>query len=178
VGGGIRPDNAARFLEAGASHVIVTSYVFQDGRLNEENLARLVTTVGADRVVLDLSCRRVGGHYRVATDRWQRTSELVICAETLERLGRSAGEFLVHAVDVEGMSTGVDEELIALLAAGSPLPTTYAGGVRSREDLEAVRRAGRNRIDVTVGTALDIFGGPLRYRDVVAFCRKSDNELS
>ena len=171
VGGGITPANAAEWLDAGASHVIVTSFIFREGRLDEERLRALVRAVGRERLVLDLSCRKRDGAYYVVTDRWQTFTETRVDAETLERLAGSCSEFLVHGVDVEGLRQGVDEELVALLAEASPIPCTYAGGVRSMEDLARIREAGKGRLDVTVGSALDLFGGDLPYREVVAFCR-------
>lgn len=173
VGGGINADNASGFLEAGASHVIVTSWVFRDGRLDESRLAELVRRVGRERLVLDLSCRRCGDDYFVVTDRWQKFTDLTVSAATLERLANACAEFLVHAVDVEGLCQGIDTELVTRLAAGAPIPVTYAGGARSMEDLETVTRLGRGRIDLTIGSALDIFGGHgVRYADAVAFNRR------
>ncbi len=170
VGGGITAANATRWLDRGASHVIVTSHVFHDGALDLERLRELRRLVGRGRLVLDLSCRWRGDGYYVVTDRWQKFTSLRISGEVLELLAGFCDEFLVHAVDVEGKCMGIDERLLALLAEHSPLPTTYAGGVSSMADLELIRDAGRGRIDATVGSALDIFGGTgLRYRDVVAF---------
>mmetsp|Transcript_9855 Transcript_9855/g.16921 ORF Transcript_9855/g.16921 Transcript_9855/m.16921 type:complete len:304 (-) Transcript_9855:81-992(-) len=167
IGGGIRTDNAAQYLEAGASHVIVTSYVFREGKLDRQRLKELVAEVGRENLVLDLSCRKQDGVYKVVTDRWQVFSDFVLTAESLAELAESADELLVHGVDVEGMKLGIDEELVELLGAISPLPVTYAGGARSLEDLERVRVAGRNMVDVTIGSALDLFGGTLPYDDVV-----------
>ena len=173
IGGGIDAGNAGGWLEAGASHVIVTSWVFCEGRLEGDRLAKLVKTVGKDRLVLDLSCRRRGADYFVVTDHWQKFTELVVNRETLERLAGSCAEILIHAVDVEGLVCGMDRELVALLGRWSPIPTTYAGGARSLADLEEVTRLGRGRIDLTIGSALDIFGGAgVRYEDVVAFNQK------
>uniref|UniRef100_A0A7S0WT45 1-(5-phosphoribosyl)-5-[(5-phosphoribosylamino)methylideneamino] imidazole-4-carboxamide isomerase HISN3, chloroplastic n=1 Tax=Pyramimonas obovata TaxID=1411642 RepID=A0A7S0WT45_9CHLO len=169
VGGGIRTDNAAQYLEAGASHVIVTSYVFREGKLDRQRLKELVAEVGKDNLVLDLSCRKQDGVYKVVTDRWQVFSDFVLTKQSLAELAESADELLVHGVDVEGMKLGIDEELVALLGDISPLPVTYAGGARSLEDLERVRVAGRNMVDVTIGSALDLFGGSLPYADVVAW---------
>ncbi|CAI5967418.1 unnamed protein product [Closterium sp. NIES-64] len=171
VGGGITPENAEMYLDAGASHVIVTSYVFRDGKVDEERLRRMVNAVAPERLVLDLSCRKKGEHYYVVTDRWQRFTSLVVDGETLARLADCCDEFLVHGVDVEGMKLGIDEELVSLLGKYSPIPVTYAGGVRSLEDLEIVKAAGRGAVDVTVGSALDIFGGELPYREVVEWHR-------
>jgi len=172
VGGGIHLDNACGWLEAGASHVIVTSWVFREGRLDWDRLHALVAAVGQARLVLDLSCRRRGADYFVVTDRWQKFTGLTISRETLEQLSKWCDEFLIHAVDVEGLCRGVDLELVAKLGQWSPIPTTYAGGARSLGDLEEVTRVGQGRIDLTIGSALDIFGGTgVRYADAVAFNR-------
>ena len=166
-------DNACEYLERGASHVIVTSYVFREGALDEARLAALVEAVGKERLVLDLSCRRKeDGEYYVVTDRWQRFSELRVCEATLLELARSCDEFLVHAVDVEGKKLGMDAELIRMLGEWSPIPVTYAGGARSLADLELVSKLGNGRVDLAIGSALDIFGGALAYDDVVAWGRR------
>lgn len=170
VGGGINAGNAALWLERGASHVIVTSYVFHNGILDEERLAGLVSLIGRERLVLDLSCRWRDDGYYVVTDRWQNFTSLKVSAETLEWLAGFCDEFLVHAVDVEGKCMGVDERLIGILAGQATIPATYAGGVATMADLELINRAGGGRLDATVGSALDIFGGTgLTYRDVVDF---------
>ncbi|MCL2790175.1 MAG: phosphoribosylformimino-5-aminoimidazole carboxamide ribotide isomerase [Desulfobulbus sp.] len=170
VGGGITADNAIHWLEQGASHLIVTSHVFHDGVLDQERLTRLNRLVGKKRLVLDLSCRWRQDGYYVVTDRWQRFTTLRICPKVLDDLAGFCDEFLIHAVDVEGKCMGIDTRLLDLLAAVVPVPTTYAGGVASLADLEQIRCSGRGRIDVTVGSALDIFGGSgLRYQDVVAY---------
>lgn len=172
LGGGVNADNASSWLDAGASHVIVTSWVFQGGRIDFERLARLQQTIGKERLVLDLSCRRRGDDYWVVTDRWQKFTDVRVSAETLEHLAGSCVEFLVHAVDVEGLCRGIDTELVEKLAAWSPLPTTYAGGASSLDDLERVTTLGQGRIHLTIGSALDIFGGHgVRYEDAVAFNR-------
>jgi phosphoribosylformimino-5-aminoimidazole carboxamide ribotide isomerase len=173
LGGGVNEDNAVAWLDAGASHVVVTSWVFREGTLDEERLARLVSRTGRERLVLDLSCRKRDGHYWVVTNRWQKFTTLAINAATLQRLADSCAEFLVHAVDVEGLCRGVDLELVRLLGEGSPIPVTYAGGASSLSDLELVTEAGRGRVDLTIGSALDIFGGAgVRYVDCVAFNRR------
>ena len=170
VGGGVNLDNAAGWLDAGASEVIVTSWVFQGGRVDFDRLASLERKIGKRRLVLDLSCRRRGDDYWVVTDRWQKFTDVSISAETLSRLSQACEEFLVHAVDVEGLCRGIDAELVARLAVASPIPVTYAGGASSLEDLELVTRLGHGRIDLTIGSALDIFGGNgVRYADAVAF---------
>lgn len=170
VGGGITADNAVFWLDQGASHLIVTSHVFHDGQLDRQRLDRLTRLVGKDRLVLDLSCRWRHDGYYVVTDRWQRFTELRISPAVLDELAACCDEFLVHAVDVEGKCMGIDTRLLDLLATSVPIPTTYAGGVASMADLEQIRTSGRGRIDVTVGSALDIFGGTgLCYQDVVAY---------
>lgn len=173
IGGGINADNAMGWIDAGASHVIVTSWVFREGRLDEERLGQMIRVVGHERLVLDLSCRRKEGEFYVVTDRWQRFTELQVRAETLNRLSRSCAEFLVHAVDVEGLCQGVDHELVERLADSTPIPLTYAGGANSFADLEWVQALGRGRVDLTIGSALDLFGGTgVRYEDCVAFNRR------
>lgn len=175
LGGGVNADNAGDWLDAGASHVIVTSWMFREGGVDWERLNALVARVGKSRLVLDLSCRKRGEDYFVATDRWQKVTELALSAETLQTLARSCAEFLIHAVDVEGLCRGIDAELVTQLADWTPIPTTYAGGARSLADLEEVTRLGRGRIDLTIGSALDIFGGSgVRYEDCVTFNRRQD----
>ena len=172
IGGGVNLDNAASLLDLGASHVIVTSWVFREGRLDRDRLRALVEAVGKKRVVLDLSCRLRGGEYVVVTDRWQKFTELAVSPGLLRELAAYCDEFLVHAVDVEGLCQGIDTRMVELLRDGSPIPATYAGGARSLEDLETVQQIGAGRVDLTIGSALDIFGGTgVRYQDVVAFNR-------
>jgi phosphoribosylformimino-5-aminoimidazole carboxamide ribotide isomerase len=173
IGGGINAGNAQSWLDAGASHVIVTSWVFRDARMDEQRLREIVQSIGKDRLVLDLSCRRRGDDYFVVTDRWQKFTDLKITRETLQTLSASCAEFLIHAVDVEGLCRGVDGELVSRLGEWSPIPTTYAGGASSLADLETVTKLGQGRIDLTIGSALDIFGGTgVRYQDVIAFNRQ------
>ena len=167
LGGGVNPENAADYLDAGASHVIVTSYVFKDGKISWENLDKMEKAVGREHMVLDLSCRKKDGRYYVVTDRWQKFTEVTVTLELMEELGSYCDEFLVHAVDVEGKARGVEKELVALLSEYTQRPVTYAGGVGSMEDLEVLRTCGRNRVDVTVGSALDLFGGKLPFERLV-----------
>jgi phosphoribosylformimino-5-aminoimidazole carboxamide ribotide isomerase len=173
VGGGITPVNAGRYLDAGASHVIVTSFVFEGDRFSEEKLNAVVDAVGPDHLVLDLSCRATPGGWTVAMNRWQTLTDLQVDAEVFERLAPYCSEFLIHAVDVEGKCSGMDEALLQRLAEWCPLPVTYAGGARSVADLELAQRLSNGRVDVTIGSALDIFGGSTaRYEDCVAFNRR------
>jgi phosphoribosylformimino-5-aminoimidazole carboxamide ribotide isomerase len=173
IGGGIHIDNARYYLEKGASHVIVTSWIFRDGKIEWDRLQRLVDKIGKDRLVLDLSCRKRGDSYYIVTDRWQTFTSETVSSRTLEQLAGFCDEYLVHAVDVEGLCLGIDTYLVRMLADYSPISTTYAGGAKSVEDLEQVTEIGRNRIDLTIGSALDIFGGSgVRYEDVVAFNRE------
>lgn len=170
VGGGINSNNARSYLDAGASHVIVTSWVFREGRLDETRLVELVRLIGKERLVLDLSCRIRDGEYFVVTDRWQKFTALRVTQETLQTLATSCAEFLIHAVDVEGLCQGVDLELVKRLGKWSPIPTTYAGGASSLADLQQVADVSQGRVDLTIGSALDIFGGNgVRYEECVAF---------
>ena len=169
IGGGITAENAPYYIEEGASHVIVTSYVFKNGKINYENLDKLVAAVGKEHVVLDLSCRYRNDGYYIVTDRWQKFTEEQVTLELLDKLAGYCDEFLVHAVDVEGKQSGIQTELVALLGEWGKLPITYAGGVHSFSDLEEVKRLGRDNLDVTIGSALDLFGGKLRYKDVLEF---------
>ena len=166
IGGGISADNAGEFLDAGASHVIVTSWVFRDGHIRYDRIRTLRETVGKEHLVLDLSCRKRDGKYFVVTDRWQKFTEEEVTAELLFRLQDSCDEFLIHAVDVEGKARGIEEALVELLADACGIPVTYAGGVGSYEDVRKLRDLGKGKVDVTIGSALDLFGGPLEFRKV------------
>ncbi len=167
IGGGITAENAAGWLDAGASHVIVTSWVFYNGKVDMMRIRRLVEEIGTERLVLDLSCRRTTDGYRVVTDRWQKPTTETVDHRLLDRLARHCSEFLVHAVDVEGQCRGIESALMTILGAWDGIPITYAGGVRSMGDISAIRELGRGRVDFTVGSALDIFGGTgLSYRDL------------
>ena len=175
VGGGITPQNAGEYLDAGASHVIVTSYVFQGGHIYFNRLEELVGEVGRERLVLDLSCRKRGDRYVVVTDRWQKETDQALDEELLGRLSEYCDEFLIHAVDVEGKAEGIDRELVKCLGAFGRRPVTYAGGVHTVEDLREIRALGRGKVNVTVGSALDLFGGNLKWEDVLSECGGEEN---
>lgn len=168
IGGGMNADNAGEYLEAGASHVIVTSYVFRDGKILYENLEKLVEHVGKEHIVLDLSCRKRDGKYYIVTNRWQTFTDTELTAELLEELAKYCDEFLVHGVDVEGKSAGVDKELVKILSGWTKTPLTYAGGIGSMEELEAFGEATGHRVDFTIGSALDLFGGSIPYEKLIA----------
>jgi phosphoribosylformimino-5-aminoimidazole carboxamide ribotide isomerase len=169
IGGGINNENAAMFLEAGASSVIVTSFVFKDGRLDEENLQKMIQEVGTKKLVLDLSCRIKDNKYWIVTDRWQKYTDVELNKTALQELSNNCHEFLIHAVDVEGLCQGIDWRLVDILK-DSPIPTTYAGGARSLADLKKITDLSQNTVDLTIGSALDIFGGSgISYKDAVDF---------
>lgn len=172
IGGGITPDNALEFLEAGATHVIVTSYVFRDGEIQMDRLNKLVETVGKERLVLDLSCRKKGDKYYIVTDRWQKFTNVEVTVETLDRLSDYCDEFLIHAVDVEGKASGVEKQLVEMLGMWSKIPVTYAGGVGGFDDLRVIKEQGKDHVDVTIGSALDLFGGKMKFEDVLSECQK------
>ena len=167
IGGGVTPANALEYLNAGASHVIVTSYVFSNGQVCMDRLKALAELVGKQRLVLDLSCRKRESEFWVVTNRWQQFTDVKISPETLYKLSAFCDEFLVHAVDVEGRMAGIQAELVEILGKHSPIPVTYAGGVQHLNDLDTVNQLGQGRVDLTIGSALDIFGGQIPYTDVL-----------
>lgn len=172
AGGGITPENAGEFLDAGASHVIVTSYVFKDGQIHYDNLKKLVKKTGRQHLVLDLSVRRKDDRYLIVTDRWQKYTQVELTERVLDELSEYCDEFLVHAVDVEGKADGIETRLAALLGNWGRIPVTYAGGVHNFEDLRILKRLGRDRVHVTVGSALDLFGGTMKFEEVLRECRR------
>ncbi len=174
VGGGIRSENAAKWIDAGASHVIVTSALFDpNGKFLPNVLDAIVAEVGKKRLVIDLSCRRTDRGWTVAMNRWQTLTELDVTAETLDSLAPFCAEFLIHAADVEGLCGGIDRDLVSLLGEWGKLPVTYAGGAASMDDVHLVAEAGRGKVDVTVGSALDLFGGSgIRYADLLSMGRR------
>lgn len=177
VGGGITNENAKRFIDAGASHVVVTSYVFKDGKINYENLNKLVDAVGKEHLVLDLSCRKKKDEqgdyqYYVVTDRWQKFTDTILDENVMNSLSKYCDEFLIHAVDVEGKANGVETELVKILSKCKNLTITYAGGVGNYRDLEDLKILGNNQINVTIGSALDLFGGGMCYENVLKKCKE------
>ncbi len=172
VGGGIHLDNANDYLEAGASHIIVTSYIFYNGLLDMDRLQALIDRVGKKRIVIDLSCRKCNDKWFVVTDKWTKISNFEVNAESIRQMENYCDEFLIHAVDVEGKRSGMQEELVHHLTQWVSIPTTYAGGVRSLEDLDKFKEISGGKLHVTIGSALDIFGGDLSYKEVVQYCRR------
>lgn len=170
IGGGINTGNAERFLDMGAMSVIVTSFVFKDGQINLDNLKALNKLVGRERLVLDLSCRRKADDYYIVTDRWQKYTDVKITTETLDMLSEYCSEYLIHAVDVEGKAQGIEKPLVSRLGDWGKIPMTYAGGVGSYEDLELLKELSNDKLDVTVGSALDIFGGSMEYDKIIRYC--------
>ena len=167
VGGGITAENAGEYIENGADKVIVTSYVFKNGEIQYDNLKKLVATVGKEHIVLDLSCRKKDGAYYIVTDRWQKFTNVEVTYGILDELSAYCSEFLIHAVDVEGKQQGIDTELISYLGQWEGIPVTYAGGIHTYEDLDTIKKLGNGKIHITVGSALDIFGGKLSFDKIV-----------
>lgn len=172
IGGGIHAENAKCYLDRGASHVIVTSYIFRDGQLNQENLDKIVAEVGKKRLVIDLSCKEKDGKWFVATNQWKQLSDFELNEDNIRFLEQYCDEFLIHAVDVEGKQSGIQQSLVSTLAKWVAIPTTYAGGARSFEDIELFKQLSAGKLDITIGSALDIFGGNLSYDEVVAYMKE------
>lgn len=166
IGGGVTADNAASYIEAGASHVIVTSYVFKDGEVQWGNLEKLADAAGAGHVVLDVSCRKKDGKYYIVTDRWQKFTKVQLSEEILYWMKEYCDEFLVHGVDVEGKASGVEDSLVEMLSAVQGIPITYAGGISSLEELERFRQLSGGKLDFTIGSGLDLYGGSIPYEEV------------
>ena len=174
VGGGITAENAKKYIDAGASHIIVTSYIFHDGELDLPKLKALVEAIGKEHIVIDLSCRKKDGKWYVMTDKWVKWSSFEVNAESIQLIEQYCDELLIHAVDVEGKKGGMQLDLIEDLAAWTSVPTTYAGGVRSMDDLLLFEKIGKGKLHVTIGSALSIFGGDLSYDEVVQYCKKGN----
>lgn len=166
IGGGVNADNAKSYIDAGASHIIVTSYVFKDGKINYDNLSLLKDAVGKERIVLDLSCRKKDDEYYIVTDRWQKFTDVKVDMTTLSELAEYCDEFLVHGVDVEGKSGGMEEELVGLLSEWDKTPITYAGGIATVEQIKKFDEISNGKLDFTIGSALDLFGGNLKYDEI------------
>ena len=169
IGGGINDTNASFFIEAGASHVIVTSFVFQNGQIHFENLEKINRAVGKEHLVLDLSCRHKNGEYVIVTDRWQKDTDFILNQENLGLLASYSDEFLIHAVDVEGKMGGIEGNLAKKLGEFHQIPVTYAGGIHSFSDLDELNEKGNGRLDATIGSALSLFGGPMKFEEVLAY---------
>ena len=167
VGGGINDENAYEYLEQGAEKIIVTSFVFKNGQISYDNLEKLVKSVGKEKLVLDLSCRKKDGQYYIVTDRWQKYTDVILDEKSLDYFAGFCNEFLIHAVDVEGKAAGIENRVAALLGEWGKIPVTYAGGIHSFEDLEQLKILGKERVDFTIGSALDLFGGKLEFEKIV-----------
>ncbi|NQX67719.1 phosphoribosylformimino-5-aminoimidazole carboxamide ribotide isomerase [Paenibacillus alba] len=174
IGGGITAENATEYLEHGASHVVVTSYIFRDGQLHQDHLHKIVSEVGKNRLVIDLSCKEKDGKWFVATNQWKQLSDFEVNEQSIRYLEQFCDEFLIHAVDVEGKQSGIQQSLVSSLAQWVTIPTTYAGGARSFADIELFQGLSQSKLDITIGSALDIFGGKLSYKEVVTYM----NELA
>lgn len=169
IGGGVTDENAMEYIRAGASHVIVTSFVFTDGQIHYENLKKLVRAVGREHIVLDLSCKKFKDGYYVMTDRWQNKTDTKLSVERMKELSGYCDEFLVHAVDVEGKAQGIEEELVKMLGEFMDRPVTYAGGIHNFDDLCKLKNLGKNHVNVTIGSALDLFGGDMKWEEVLNY---------
>lgn len=170
IGGGVNCDNALEYIKAGASHVIVTSYVFKNGKINYDNLNKIFNAVGKEHLVLDLSCRKKDDKYYIVTDRWQKFTDVCIDENIFYELSKYCDEFLVHAVDVEGKASGIEEEVAKVLGRLENIKVTYAGGISSFADLDILKELGNGKVDFTIGSALDIFGGKMQFDSVVKYC--------
>ncbi len=169
IGGGITDQNAKEFLNAWASHVIVSSYIFENGKLSYEKLEKLIAITGKDRLVLDLSCRKKDDKYIVVIDRWQTFTNFEITIKNLKILSKYCSEFLIHGVDSEGKKQGIEKGLLETISLFNDIPITYAGGIRNFEDIKLIEQDGKGNIHFTIGSALDIFGGNLEYEKVIQF---------
>jgi phosphoribosylformimino-5-aminoimidazole carboxamide ribotide isomerase len=172
IGGGIQAENASYYLDRGASHVVVTSYIFRDGELNLDNLHKIISEVGKNKLVIDLSCKEKDGKWVVATNQWKQLSNFELNEENIRFLEQYCDEFLIHAVDVEGKQSGIQQSLVSTLSEWVTIPTTYAGGARSFADIELFRELSGEKLDITIGSALDIFGGNLSYDQVVKYMKE------
>ncbi|MBV64303.1 MAG: phosphoribosylformimino-5-aminoimidazole carboxamide ribotide isomerase [Rickettsiales bacterium] len=177
IGGGITPNNASYWLDEGASHVIVTSYIFEDSKFSEDKLQALTNAVGKDKLVIDLSCRTCpNGGWKVAKDKWKTITDLQVSHATFDSLSNQCAEFLIHAADVEGKCEGIDDDLAGLLGSWGKIPMTYAGGVKALGDLNRIEELSSGKVDVTIGSALDIFGGSsITYQECLDWNKRKNN---
>lgn len=167
IGGGIDEENAEEFVSAGASHVIMTSRLF-DGKIFDWNrLKKISEKIGREHIVVDISCRKHGEEYVVVKDRWKTFTDMTVNENNIKRLTEFTDELLIHAVDVEGLRLGIDKELIAFLGnCADMIKITYAGGINNLSDIETIGELGGEKIDFTVGSALDLFGGNLKFNEI------------
>jgi len=178
IGGGITADNAGGYIDQGASHVIVTSYLFANGMFHRDHLAKIVGAVGKERLVIDLSCKQLHGRWYVVSNQWQTFTAFEVNQDNIAFLEQYCAELLIHAVDVEGKRHGLQQNLVAQLANWVHIPATYAGGARSIEDLQTFKQLSNGRLDITIGSALDIFGGELSYKEVLAYFAEGGEQTS
>ena len=175
-GGGVTAENAQKYLEAGASHVIATSYLMDNNRFCWERLEQLKKEVGQEHLVIDLSCRKTRAGWVVASNRWQTLTKMTLTEKTILELQENCNEFLIHAADEEGKQSGMDEQLIKFLGQYCDIPTTYAGGASSLGDLDKVANLSNKKLDLTIGSALDIFGGfGVTLEDCILWNRSNKN---
>lgn len=181
VGGGINDTNAKEWIDNGASKVIVTSWLFPNGEFDLERLKKISSIVGKEHLVFDLSCRRQINtdnnelSWVVAMNKWQTLTKTILSKEYFDLVSEYCSEFLVHAADVEGLCNGIDEELVKKLAEWSDLPIVYAGGAKDVSDLALVDKLSNGKVDLTYGSALDIFGGRLVKFEECCAWNKSQN---
>ncbi|WVR05060.1 phosphoribosylformimino-5-aminoimidazole carboxamide ribotide isomerase [Kwoniella sp. DSM 27419] len=174
VGGSITEANAQEWLDKGASKVIITSYLFPEGRFDEGRLSRLSEAVGRDRLVVDISCRKREAGWIVAMNGWKTLTDMHVTQESIKLIEKYCSELLIHAADVEGLCQGIDEELVSRLGEWVSVETTYAGGARDISDLALVDRLSNGKVDLTFGSSLDIFGGNgVRFDELVEADRRA-----
>lgn len=182
VGGGVNLGNCKEWIEKGADKVIVTSWLFPEGQLSWDRLKQISDMVGKERLVVDVSCKRVIDEnegrveWVVAMNKWQTLTTTVLSQQLFTELREYCTEFLVHAADVEGLCQGIDEELVAQLGewcrGWDDISVVYAGGARSFQDLELVEKLSHGKVDLTYGSSLDIFGGSVKFQDLVEWNKK------
>jgi phosphoribosylformimino-5-aminoimidazole carboxamide ribotide isomerase len=169
IGGGISTENALKYIEAKAAAIIITSCIFPNGKFSLEKLKAISSEVGREKLVVDLSCYRISNNWTVAINRWQTITDFCITPENLKMISEYCFEFLIHAAGVEGKQQGMDLELIKFLGEHSPIPATYAGGANSLKDFEICNTLSKGKVDLTIGSALDIFGGNVPYEECKSY---------